>query len=45
MKLFICAYLAYTLFIEKGCDEDYEDKSVVTDDVPQSYLNMNFMYS
>lgn len=43
MKLFINAYLDHTLFIEKWCDEDNEDKSVLTDDVPQSYLNMHLM--
>lgn len=46
MKLFINAYLDYTLkndFIEKWCDKDNEDKSVVTDDVPQSYVIMLLM--
>lgn len=26
MKLFINAYLDYTLFMEKGCDEDNKDE-------------------
>lgn len=36
MKLFVNAYLHYTLFMEKGCDEANGDESVVTDDVTQS---------
>lgn len=43
MKLIIKAYTNYALFKEKGCDEDNKDESVVTDDVTQSYLNMNLM--
>lgn len=43
MNLFSNAYLDYTPFMEKGCDEDDEDESVVTDDVTQIYITMNLM--